>query len=160
MDSNADFKEIMSQYATSVTVVTTRNDDDIAGLTVSSFCSVSLDPPLILVCIETDARSNEILQQQNHFTVNILQDNQEEVSQRFAEPGLDIDKRLQNINYSLPDKSGPILTDSLAWMICRQYDTHPAGDHRIYVGEVIEGQPENEGNPLLYYDGEYGSFES
>lgn len=153
------FKDILGEYATTVTVVTARHDDSLAGLTVSSFCSVSLSPPLVLVCVEKDARTDQLLRQGTNFTVNILRDDQEEISQKFAEPGVTMENRLENVSYSLPDVGGPILTESLAWMVCEQYETCDGGDHTIYVGEVINGQPETDGNPLLYYAGNYGSFE-
>jgi flavin reductase (DIM6/NTAB) family NADH-FMN oxidoreductase RutF len=153
------FKSILSCYATSVTVVTVHHDDKFAGLTVSSFCSVSLSPPLVLISIENEARTNTLLKDGADFTVNLLNQDQETVSQQFAEPGLSIDDRLENISYSLPSRGGPILTESLAWLICEQYETCDGGDHTIYVGEIIEGQKEAPGDPLLYYQGEYGSFE-
>jgi flavin reductase (DIM6/NTAB) family NADH-FMN oxidoreductase RutF len=159
MVSEEQFKSLLGEYATTVTVVTTQIEDRKAGLTVSSFCSVSLTPPLVLICVEKEARTNKLLVEGADFTVNILRDDQTEVSQRFAEPGLAIEDQLRNLNYSLPERGGPILTESLAWMTCEQYETTDGGDHVIYVGEVLEGQPETEGNPLLYYQGDYGSFE-
>jgi len=159
MVSKDSFKEILGEYATSVTVVTTRIEDRMAGLTVSSFCSVSLTPPLVLVCIEKNARSNNLLAEGADFTVNILRSDQTDVSQRFAEPGLSMEDRLENLQYSLPDRGGPILTDSLAWITCEQYETTDGGDHVIYVGKVLNGDTATEGEPLLYHNGEYGSFQ-
>lgn len=159
MVTDDQFKTIMREYATTVTVVTSRLEDRMAGLTVSSFCSVSLTPPLVLVCVEKDARTNDLLSQGADFTVNLLRDDQQDVSQRFAEPGLSMEDRLESVSYSLPERGGPILTESLAWMNCEQYETCDGGDHIVYVGKVLGGQPEAEGSPLLYYDGDYGRFD-
>lgn len=158
--SEENFKELMSNFASGVTVVTVEHEETLTGLTVSSFASVSLDPPLVLVCIENDARTNKLLKNDIGFTVNILSEKQTELSKRFARPGLSMEERLEGISYGRVDTGGPVLTDCLAWLECEPYDKTVAGDHTIYVGKVIDGDVLEEGSPLLYHQGEYGQYRS
>ncbi len=159
MISEDEYKELLGEYATTVTVVTTRVEDRMAGLTVSSFCSVSISPPLVLTCVEREAQTDELLQEGADFTVNVLREGQEEMSRKFAQSGFSIEDGLPDDAFSVPERGGPILVNSGAWMICRQYETCDGGDHIIYIGEVIDGKREGGAKPLLYYDAEYGSFQ-
>ena len=147
------FRNVLGCYPTGVTVVTAcRADGEPAGLTANSFTSVSLDPPLILVCIDHGAASHDAILESGAFAVNILPDRAEGVSKVFA--GKDRDDRFRNLAWRQGDTGSPILDDAVAWLDCRVHQTHVAGDHTIVVGRVValEGR---EGAPLVYHRGRY-----
>ncbi len=150
------FTDLLSKFATGVTVVTVQEGNAIHGLTVNAFSSVSLEPPLVLICIERDTRTKEYLERGIGFTISILSETQEDLSRKFARPGMDMAERLRNESYTTHEQGGPHFDDSLAWMNCEQENQVNAGDHTIYIGRVIGGNTENPGDkPLLYFDGEY-----
>lgn len=153
-----DFKHCVSNFATGVTVVTLESEDAYLGLTVSSFCSVSLDPPLVSICVETDARTHPPLTDGAGFTVNFLTEDQQAVSKRFAKPGLSMEKRFQNTDFTTNDIGGPVIEGSLGWIACEGYDQFPGGDHSIFLGKVMEGKNHTDKPPLLYFKGDYGEY--
>lgn len=153
------FKSVLSQFATGVTVVTAEDDGEKFGLTVNAFASVSLSPMLILICLEHDARTNKILMDGHGFTVNILSKSQKSVSQNFATPGLSMNERFNDVEYRSTDTGGPVFVNSPAWLECRQRENHVAGDHRIYIGSVEDGEVSGNIDPLIYYDGDYQALE-
>lgn len=148
------FRAVLGRFATGVTVVTARDAAGTPhGMTVSAFSSLSLDPPLVLVCIGNEATVVPILKEALTFAVNILAENQEAVSRHFASPG-----RHRFAECLQDDEHGdPRLEDALAWMQCRVISRQPAGDHVIYIGQV-EAAVVSEGRPLLYYRGGYSSL--
>jgi flavin reductase (DIM6/NTAB) family NADH-FMN oxidoreductase RutF len=150
------FRSALGRFASGVTVVTTR---DAAGrdhgLTVSAFCSLSLDPPLVLVCIDKDASMHPVLDEASHFAVNILAANQEALARRFAAPETD---RFDGIGYVRDTTGAPILDDVLAYVECRKKLVLPGGDHTIVIGEVEHVEVHSTG-PLLYYRGGYAQLE-
>lgn len=155
---DGDFKSILSQFATGVTVVTVQEQERIHGLTVNAFSSVSLDPKLVLICINRESRTHTFLNRGNGFSVNILSSKQENVSQLFARPGLSMEERLRNISYIEHEVGGPHFEDVIAWLSCRQEHSFPAGDHVIYVGRVVDGDlPNANSDPLMYLRGNYRS---
>ena len=153
------FRSVLGRFASGVTVVTVRDSENCDhGLTVSAFCSLSLDPPLVLICIEKDASLHDVLASGNiasRFAVNILEAKQEEVARRFAEEHPD---RFEGIGFSRGITGAPILDDCLAVIECDVQSRHPAGDHTIVIGTVI-GSATNEGRPLLYYRGGYATLD-
>ena len=124
------------------------------GLTANAFCSVSLDPPLILVCIERSADSHDSLVRAKAFCVNVLSSDDERIARRFAESA---DHKFDGIAYHTEQTGAPVLDAALAWVDCEMFATYPGGDHTIFVGKVIAGDA-REGTPLLYYRGGYGRF--
>jgi flavin reductase (DIM6/NTAB) family NADH-FMN oxidoreductase RutF len=139
-----------------VTVVTTKEaDGSDNGMTVSAFCSVSLDPPLVLICIEKTASAHEALTIAPAFVVNILSAKQEQLARRFSI--VDID-RFEGVGFSRSRNGIVILDDVLGVIECNRFALHDAGDHTIIVGEVEAGRVEN-GAPLLYYRGGYAQLE-
>lgn len=152
------FKHCVSNFATGVTVVTLEWEGSYLGLTVSSFCSVSLDPPLVSICVETDARTHPPLANGAGFTVNFLTEDQEDVSQRFAKPGLSMEKRFEDTNYTPHEIGGPVLDGGLGWIACESHDQFPGGDHSVFLGRVMEGENYSDEPPLLYFKGEYGEY--
>jgi flavin reductase (DIM6/NTAB) family NADH-FMN oxidoreductase RutF len=124
-------------------------------MTVSAFCSVSLDPPLVLICIEKQASAYEALTNASGFVVNILAASQEQIARRFSI--VDID-RFEGVGYSRSPSGFAVLDDVLGVIECVVSATHDAGDHTIIVGEVEAARAQN-GTPLLYYRGGYAQLE-
>jgi flavin reductase (DIM6/NTAB) family NADH-FMN oxidoreductase RutF len=150
------FRHVLGRFATGVTIVTTRDHDGRDhGMTVSAFSSLSLDPPLVLVCIAHDATMAPVMQDAPSFVVNFLADAQETLSRRFAGK---LDDRFAGIGFSRSLGDLAILDDVLAWLECRVVDRHEAGDHTIVMGEV-EHAGARDGRPLLYYRGGYATLE-
>jgi flavin reductase ActVB len=151
----ADFKAALARFASGVTILTMRDADGTDhGMTATAFSSLSLSPPLILVCIARDASMFEPLKQAQRFAVNILSDEQKEVSRAFAAKDID---RFEGFIFERGIEDVPILVGAHAHLECRVHARHEAGDHTIIVGEV-EACATGEGTPLLYYRGTYGRF--
>ena len=150
------FRAVMGRFASGVTVVTSVDaDGDDEGMTVSAFCSLSLDPPMILFCVDRSASMFESLAVAPGFIVNILSESQEPLARRFSGPD---PNRFEGIGYSRAP-SGPVILDEvLGYLNCKRVASYDGGDHRIFVGEV-EAAEANEGRPLLYYRGGYAQLE-
>jgi flavin reductase (DIM6/NTAB) family NADH-FMN oxidoreductase RutF len=155
----ATFRSVLGRFASGVTVVTVRDDQLYDhGMTVSAFCSLSLEPPLVLVCIEKSASLHGVLatgHTASRFAVNILEAKQEEIARRFAEEHPD---RFEGVGFTRGVTGAPIIDDCLAVIECEVQSRHPAGDHTIVIGAVIASAT-NEGRPLLYYRGGYATLE-
>lgn len=150
--SKEEFRRALSRFASGVTIVTTKDaDGKLYGITVSAFCSVSLEPPLILVCLERTTGSSRALPQSGAFVVNVLRENQRHLSNHFASPAGD---KFAGVEYHFGIDGIPVLTGALAHLECRLRDAHQGGDHSIFVGE-IEKATADDGNPLLYFHGNY-----
>lgn len=159
-----DFRRVLSCFASGVTVVTTWDAEGRpTGLTASAFTSVSLDPPLVLVCVAQAAQSYPALQASGHFAVNILGAEQEAVSRRFASVVLaDPAEKFDGIAYKPGALGLPIIADALAAVECATVHTYAGGDHTIFVGRVEAGecQTETATEPLLYYRGRYSRLQA
>ncbi|HYP27159.1 MAG TPA: flavin reductase family protein [Blastocatellia bacterium] len=150
-----EFRRALGHFASGVTVVTSRvQDDKPHGITVSAFTSVSLVPPLILVCIDKRASLHDHLTEGSYFAVNILAEDQELISRRFASKEED---RFEGIGFTYGVSGAPLLTGALATIECRLVHAYPGGDHSIFVGEV-EATSVNEGKPLAYFRGGYSQL--
>ncbi|MEO8909652.1 MAG: flavin reductase family protein [Gemmatimonadaceae bacterium] len=151
-----EFRSVLGRFPSGVTVVTTKAaDGSDSGMTVSAFCSVSLEPSLTLICIEKTASAYEALTTATGFVVNILSANQEQIARRFAI--VDID-RFEGVGYSRSQKGFAVLDDVLGVIECSSVGRHDAGDHTIIVGEVESARADT-GTPLLYYRGGYAQLE-
>lgn len=149
------FRSVLGRFATGVTVVTARDADGRDhGMTVSAFSSVSLDPPLVLCCIEHEAAMHPVLERTETFAVNILSASQEALSRRFSERELE---RFDGIGYERAQDGAPLLDGVLAYLECRTVARHEAGDHTIVIGEVENAEAYG-GAPLLYYRGGYNQL--
>jgi flavin reductase (DIM6/NTAB) family NADH-FMN oxidoreductase RutF len=124
-------------------------------MTVSAFCSVSLEPPLVLICIEKTASVYDVLTSAPGFVVNILSARQEQIARRFSI--VDID-RFEGVGFSRTQNGIAVLDDVLGIIECRKSALHDAGDHTIIVAEVEATRAEN-GSPLMYYRGGYAQLE-
>jgi flavin reductase (DIM6/NTAB) family NADH-FMN oxidoreductase RutF len=151
------FRAVLGRFASGVTVVTTRdaNGRD-HGMTVSAFCSLSLEPPLVLVCIDRAASMHDQLAGAEWVVVNILSADQEALSRRFSD--LEADARFDGIGFTRAAHGAPVLDDVLAHLEGRLRTTHDAGDHTILVLEVESATARN-ARPLLYYRGGYAQLE-
>ena len=151
-----EFRSILGRFPSGVTVVTTKAaDGSDQGMTVSAFCSVSLEPPLVLICIEKTASVHEALTRAPAFVVNILSADQEQIARRFSI--VDID-RFEGVGFSRSRNGIAILDDVLGIIECNSFALDDGGDHTIIIGEVEAGRTEN-GAPLLYYRGGYAQLE-
>jgi flavin reductase (DIM6/NTAB) family NADH-FMN oxidoreductase RutF len=154
--TSSEFRLALGQFATGVTVVTAqRAPGRVHGMTANSFTSVSLDPPLILICVSHGAQLLTMLKRQKRFGVNILKDNQRAISEYFActEESAETEKRL-GIRYRWTEAGTPLLEDALVHLACNVVDSHVAGDHTIFIAEV-ESVEIYDGEPLLYLRGNY-----
>jgi len=150
------FRNALGSFASGVTAVTTKDaNGKLLGITVSAFCSVSLSPPMVLICIEKTAGCHYAFEESNVFVVNILREGEAETSELFASV---IDNKFEEIDYSLGIDGVPILTNALATLECRVKFSYHGGDHSIFVGEV-ENVSVDDGSPLMYFRGNYGRFE-
>lgn len=157
MTADADtFRSALGRFASGVTVVTTcAADSTDHGMTASAFCSVSLDPPLILVCVEKIATMHDAITSCAHFAVNVLAHNQEQVARRFAESE---GNRFAGIGFTRGAHAVPVIDDVLAVLECRRAAAYDGGDHTIIVGEVATAVWRDD-KPLLYYRGGYAGIE-
>lgn len=151
MIDEATFKLAMSHFASGVTVVTTEQEGRAYGMTVSAFSSLSLDPPLVLVCIEKSVTTHDVLAATGVFGVSILAAEQREISNRFASrseskfDGLEVQRRTLGV---------PLIPGAICTLECRVQAQLPGGDHTIFVGEVVSAET-SEGAPLLYFRSGY-----
>jgi flavin reductase (DIM6/NTAB) family NADH-FMN oxidoreductase RutF len=147
---------VLGRFASGVTVVTTRDAEGRDhGMTVSAFCSLSLDPPFVLACIGHDASMHGPILQAEHFGVSILAVGQEALARRFADQRSD---RFDGVGYSRGQLGVALIDDALAHLECRVVDRREAGDHTIVVGGVEAGTC-GQDRPLLYYRGGYTQLE-
>jgi len=152
MISKDEFRHALGRFASGVTIVTTKDaDGNLHGITVSAFCSVSLEPPLILICIDKNTGSHHALTQTDSFVVNLLREDQQHISDRFASF---LHSKFETLEYHSGIDDLPVLEDALANLECRLVNSHDNGDHTIFVGQ-IERAAINDGKPLLYWHGNY-----
>lgn len=151
------FRSVLGRFASGITVITSLDPEgrDV-GMTASAFSSVSLHPPLVQVCVDRTASMFEALLQAERFGVNVLADEQEALSRRFA--SVDSSHRFDGIGYTRGDSGVVLLDDALAHLECRIFSRVEAGDHTIFIGEV-ERATARDAKPLLYYRGGYAQLE-
>ena len=144
---DARFRQAMGYFASGVTVVTTASAGELYGMTVSSFSSLSLNPPLVLICIDKGVPSHDMIRDAGCFVVNILEKRQEHLSRRFATTASD---KFKGVAWHSGQLGLPVLDNTLAAIECRLRDALDGGDHTIFIGEVVDSEI-REGAPLLYY---------
>ena len=153
--SSEDFRNALRHFPAGVTLITIKSGEQIHGLTVSAFASISPEPPLVAVVIDHRHRSHALLEREGAvFAVNILGQDQVDLSNRFA--WLKDEDRFAEGEWGTAATGAPILTDALAWLDCRIHAGYPAGRHTIYVGEVVaSGVPQPGEPPLVYWNRGY-----
>ena len=147
----------MGQFATGVTVITTRQGDEVRGMTANSVASVSLEPLSVLVCVNHDAITHRILTAGQIFCVNILSHDQEALSRACARPDTP-EAGLVGVDYRAGATGAPILTGALAYLDCRVTASFEFGTHTIMVGEPVE-VGSDDGDPLIFYRGRYAALQ-
>jgi len=145
------FRETMTHWASGVTVVTTQVADQRTGITVSSFASLSLHPPQILVCINKKLNAHTAIQTSGKFAVNILGAEHQAWGMRFAGMFPELVDRFQGIDCQTAVTGSPILPGALGWLDCEVRQAFDGGDHTIFVGEVMATAARTAGAPILYY---------
>jgi flavin reductase (DIM6/NTAB) family NADH-FMN oxidoreductase RutF len=150
--TSEEFRRACGRFATGVTIATAMDSEGAPhGLTVSSFTSVSLEPPMVLICLGHQVTVIDIFRQAKFFGINILGADQQGLSDRFARKGQD---RFGGLAWERSESGVPLLPGCLARIECRVHQVFPSGDHDIFVGEMIRGQVA-EGEPLLYFASRY-----
>lgn len=158
--SPVDFRTAMGAFATGVTVVTVRSSDDVLhGMTVNSFSSVSLDPMLVLVCLNATSRGVQLIADAGVFGVNVLSSTQEALSRWFASRARPADSSMfDGVDIQSGATGCPVLPDASASFDCRVHRLHDGGDHVIAVGEVVALRHRADREPLLFHAGSYRSL--
>ncbi len=150
-DDKKALREVFGRFATGICIATCFNENTPIGMTINSFSSVSLEPPLIMFCIAKTSHSLESFKNTNQFAINILGSNSEELSRRFAKH---INNKYDGIEWQNIDNT-PFLNGNIGFIICEQYNFIEAGDHYILIGKVLKTMLNNESDPLLYFKGQY-----
>ena len=148
-----EFRRALRCWASGVSIVTTRGGRGIQGITVASFCSLSLDPPLILICINREARSHRLIAEQRCFGVNILRQDQQPLSD-IAAGRAPAGGGFERLERRTASTGAPILPNVLAWLDCTLVEQHEGGDHTIFVGRV-EAAGHGDGTPLVWFSSGY-----
>lgn len=154
IDQN-EFKNALSQFASGITVITFTDEKQMGGLTVTGFSSLSLEPPLVLITINKNTPSHDKILSSGGFAVNILGNDQEEISNQFASSKTDKHNLIQNFGYSIQETNSPILKNCLTNLDCRVESEFSGGDHSIVVGKVVWSFVDNTKRPLVYYNRNY-----
>lgn len=145
--SPLEFKQALGRFASGVTVVSVVRDDEVYGITVSAFISVSLDPPLVLVSIAKSSYFHSILSESRRYGISILSQEQMDISEHFA--------HRNTIQPKYSELGGvPLIEGALSHLVCAMVDQHSAGDHTLFVG-YVEQAAISDGKPLLYAQGAY-----
>jgi len=154
--TSAEFRKAMGSFATGVTVITVDFDGEVHGMTANAFTSVSLDPMLVLVCVDHRARTHAHLHARKRFGVNVLAENQRVISEYYASatPTHQHAEQEAGASFDRTQHGTPVLHGALAYLECRLHTAQDAGDHTIFIAEV-EDVVVRQGNPLLFFRGAY-----
>ena len=149
------FKRICSRFPKGITVVSARRPEDgtPVGMTVSAFTGVSLDPPTLLVCVREDSRCAQVLLTADFFCVNLLSEDQREISQRFASKPME--HRFAGLDWSPARYGPPVLRGGVGHFICERMTTVRNGDHLVVFGRMVEGSYDDAVLPLVYWASDY-----
>ena len=150
-----EFRRVMRQWVTGVTIVSVEERGIVHGMTVSSFTSLSLHPPLVLVSLEIGTRSQEILERTGSFGITILSQDQSDLSDLFAGRQTEQENRFSDVDTFTLISGAPFIVGGLAFFDCRVIHSHLAGTHIVYFAEVLAAQQGPTGQPLIYYDQAY-----
>ena len=153
-----EFRKIMGQFATGVTVITTCDGDTLHGSTANAVSSLSLDPMMVLYCAEQTTDTLPILRRSGVFAINILAADQQELSQRFANKDDPEAHDVSRVPHRFGVTGSPILEGVLAYVDCRVVDALARGDHTIFIGQVEDGQLVSDSPPLLFFRGRYAEL--
>lgn len=154
---SVEFRRVLGHLPTGVTVVASVDprSDTPCGLTANAVTSVSLEPPLVLVCVDRAADTHACIEAAGFFSINILMAEQEGLARRFA--AWDVAEKFRDVPFRTVATGAPVIENVLAWVDCWTHAAYPGGDHTIYVGEVVAADA-RPGLPLVFYRGGYGRF--
>jgi 3-hydroxy-9,10-secoandrosta-1,3,5(10)-triene-9,17-dione monooxygenase reductase component len=148
-------RSVMARYITGVSVVTTTRHGELLGVTVSSFTSVTLEPPTVLVCLRSEARTTPAIIEADCYAINVLSGSQAAVARRFASPDLTQPERFRWLELNYAITGCPLLAGAAAWLDCRLRQTFRIGTHDVLVGDVLAAGTDPTGEaPLMYHDRE------
>jgi flavin reductase len=154
--SSTELRSVLGAFATGVTVITSRGSEHAYGMTANAFTSVSLDPPLVLVCVNSGTTGTQTIERNRTFAVNVLGTHQEPISRYFA--ARDRPRGSEAFD-EIPHRSAvtgcPIIEGAAAYLDCRLAASHEAGDHVIHIGEVLAVGIDEDVTPLLFHHGRY-----
>jgi flavin reductase (DIM6/NTAB) family NADH-FMN oxidoreductase RutF len=145
-------RHAMRTWTTGVAVITARYDDQQYGMTVNSFASISLEPPLISVTLKQLTRTHELVEKSGEFALTVLSSNQRELSDRFAGKLPDVRDRFEGVPTETLLIDAPLLKGGMAWFNCRVVHSIPAGENTLFIAEVIAARGMGEGEPLVYHN--------
>lgn len=148
-------RQSMRAWTSGVTIVTASHAGEQHGMTVSSFTSISLEPPLIIISLQTDSRTHELVVQANAFGVTILAEGQQDISDRFAGRVPDAEDRLAGLDTETLVTGAPLIKGGLAYLDCRVIQTIDVGMNTLFLAEVVAARGNGEGQPLVYHDRGY-----
>jgi flavin reductase (DIM6/NTAB) family NADH-FMN oxidoreductase RutF len=148
-------RAVMRHWTTGVTVLTTRDGAQVHGMTVNAFTSVSLEPPLVLACIERVVRTHALVDSSRVFAISFLREGQEHISNRFAGRQTDVSDRFEGLSTFTAITGSPILADNLGYLDCVVTTAYEAGSHTIFLAEVVDAKVQNSQKPLVYFDRNY-----
>ena len=154
----AEFRTALGRFASGITIMSTLQGGVAHAMTASAFTSVSLDPPLVLVCVDKGVRMHDAVLECGYWAVSVLADSHRELAERFAKSGRDLYSQFDGVATAAGPKTGcPLIEGALSWLECRTWATYDGGDHTIVVGEVLSlgaGEPADPA-ALIYYAGQY-----
>ena len=148
----------MRAWTSGVTIVTAAHAGERHGMTVSSFTSIAVDPPVIIISLQTDSRTHNLIAKSNHFAVTILAEGQEELSDRFAGRTPDIADRLAGVETETLVSGAPFLKGGLAYLDCRVIQTIEVGRNTLFLAEVLAARGDGAGKALVYHNQKYRSL--
>jgi flavin reductase (DIM6/NTAB) family NADH-FMN oxidoreductase RutF len=148
-------RQSMRAWTSGVTIVTASHAGEQHGMTVSSFTSIALEPPLIIISLQTSSRTHDLVAQAKAFAVTILSDGQQEVSDRFAGRMSDTEDRLAGIEIEILVTGAPFIKGGLAYLDCRVTETIAVGTNTLFLAEVVAARGNGKGKPLVYHDRKY-----
>lgn len=154
MDSMT-FRRLLSRFASGIAIITARDDDRDVGMTVSAFCSVSLSPPLVLVCVDRAASMHSLLLSHPKLGISIMASEHEAHCRRFADKKET--RRFEGVPFSRGESAVMLLDDAMAHLECQLVSHCEAGDHTIFIAQVENGAM-RDGQPLLYFGGRYAQL--
>ncbi|MGI0090633.1 MAG: flavin reductase family protein [Nitrososphaerales archaeon] len=149
-----ELKHFMRSFPQGVTLVTTHRSGRLLGITVSSFTSLSLDPPLILIAISKDASSHDDFVGCEYFNVQLLSSDQDSLALKFAKKIVH-DEKFRDLGYSVDSKDNPVMDGVLANLECSNYQVYDAGDHSLILGKVEKARVLRESSPLVYHNRQF-----
>lgn len=149
----ARYRSVAGCFASGVSVITTRHGERNYGTTVSAVSSLSMTPPMMLICLNTSSQTHDMVQEAGGFAVNILAEEQGDLAYKFARKGED---KFDGVQFHY-DNEIPVLNGTLASVVCRTVETVRGGTHTVFLAEVVGGE-ESEASPLTYFQGKFGRF--